>query len=200
MNMLNELIGSVTQVLLFALIPFLVWLVTARRKESFLTWIGLKKPVCSNPGKAIGITVSAAAAYILAMNLSLRLLPEGVTTAGSQFKGQGIAALPAVLFYAFLRTALSEEILFRGFLLKRLQNRFCFAAGNAVQAVLFGLMHGIPFGLVTKSAAVFLLLTAIPGLFGWYQGWLNERQCGGSVIPSWLLHGCMNFLTAVLSL
>ena len=198
--MLNELIGSIVQVLLFSLLPFLVWLATARKKESFFAWIGLKKPVCPNPGKVIGITVAAAAAYILAMNLSLRLLPEGVTTAGSQFGGQGIAALPAVLFYAFLRTALSEEILFRGFLLKRIRNRFGFAAGNAVQAVLFGLMHGIPFGLVTKSVAVFLLLTAIPGLFGWYQGWLNEKQCGGSIIPSWLLHGCMNFVTAALSL
>ena len=200
MNMLNELIGSVAQVFLFSLIPFLVWLVTARGKESFFSWIGLKKAVCSRPGKVIGITAAAAATYILAMNLFLRLLPEGVTTAGSQFEGQGFAALPAVLFYAFLRTALSEEILFRGFLLKRLRNRFGFAAGNTVQAILFGLMHGIPFGLVTKSAAVFLLLTAISGLFGWYQGWLNESQCGGSVIPSWLLHGCMNFLTAVLSL
>ena len=76
----------------------------------------------------------------------------------------------------------------------------CYYITTTVQAILFGLMHGIPFGLVTKSAAVFLLLTAISGLFGWYQGWLNESQCGGSVIPSWLLHGCMNFLTAVLSL
>ena len=68
------------------------------------------------------------------------------------------------------------------------------------QAVLFGLMHGIPFGLATKSVTVFLLLTVLPGLFGGYQGWLNEKRCGGSILPSWLLHGCMNFLTAVLTL
>ncbi|MBQ9643391.1 MAG: CPBP family intramembrane metalloprotease [Lachnospiraceae bacterium] len=72
--------------------------------------------------------------------------------------------------------------------------------GNIIQAMLFGLMHGIPFGLATQNAAALFLLTLIPGLFGWYQGWLNEKQCEGSIIPSWLLHGCMNLLTAGLSL
>ena len=197
---MNELIGAVTQVLLFSAVPFLVWLVAARGKEGFFAWIGMKKPICANAGRVIGITIAAAAVYILAMNLCIRLLPEGVSTAGSQFQGQGIAALPSVLFYAFLRTALSEELLFRGFLLKRIQNRFGFGCGNTVQALLFGLAHGIPFGLVTKSLAAFVLLTAVPSFIGGFQGWLNEKQCGGSVIPSWLMHGCVNFLTAALSL
>ncbi|SCX88953.1 hypothetical protein [Butyrivibrio sp. INlla14] len=41
----NELIGSVVQILLFTLIPFIWWLITARKKENFFSWIGLKKPV-----------------------------------------------------------------------------------------------------------------------------------------------------------
>ena len=103
-------------------------------------------------------------------------------------------------FLAFVRTALSEEILFRGFLLKRIQNRTGFKMANAIQAILFGLMHGLPFGLTTKSVGVFLLLTILPGLFGAYQGWLNEKRCNGSILPSWLLHSCMNLVTAMLSL
>ena len=198
--MLNELIGSVIQVLLFALVPLIIWFATARGKVSFFTWIGLKKPVCDNSIKAILLTLVIALAYIGVMTLCVKLLPEGVTTAGSKFAGQGFAVLPSVFFYSFLRTALSEEILFRGFFLKRIQNRFGFMIGNCIQALLFGLMHGIPFGLVTKNVATFFLLTLIPGLFGWYQGWLNEKQCGGSIVPSWLLHSCMNLLTAILSL
>ena len=198
--MLSELIGSVVQVLLFSLVPLIVWFITARGKESFFAWIGLRKPVCSTPIKTVLITVVAALIYIGAMTVCVKILPEGVTTAGSQFAGQGYAALPSVFFYAVLRTALSEEILFRGFLLKRIQNRFGFVAGNSIQALLFGLMHGIPFGLVTKNVMVFLLLTLIPGLLGWYQGWLNEKQCGGSILPSWLLHSCMNLITGILSL
>ena len=198
--MLNELIGSVMQVLLFAAVPVIVWLITARKREAFFAWIGLRKPVCENVPKTVLLTVIVTLLYIGAMTLCYRMLPEGVTTAGSQFAGQGFAALPALFFFAFLRTALSEEILFRGFLLKRLQNRLGFAAGNTVQALLFGLMHGIPFGIVTKSGLTFLLLTLIPGLFGWYQGWLNEKRCGSSIVPSWLLHGCLNLVTGIMTL
>ena len=115
--MLNELIGSVIQVLVFAIVPFIVWLLTARKKEPFLPWIGVRKPVCRNVTKAVLLTVAVALLYIGAMIVCQKILPEGVTTAGSQFAGQGSAALPAVFFYAILRTALSEELLFRGFIL-----------------------------------------------------------------------------------
>ncbi|MBR2676204.1 MAG: CPBP family intramembrane metalloprotease [Solobacterium sp.] len=198
--MLNEMIGSVVQVCLFALVPLIVWLVTARKEASFFAWIGLKKPVCKEKTKTLLITAIAAIAYITAMNLSMKILPEGITTAGSQFAGMGMAGLVAVFFNAFVRTALSEELLFRGFLLKRISNKYGFPAGNTIQALLFGLLHGIPFGLVTKSVFTVILLTLLPGLFGWFQGWLNEKQCDGSIVPSWLLHGCINFLTGILSL
>ena len=196
----NELIGAVTQVLLFSLVPLAVWFVTDRKKESFFSWIGLKKPVCNNTIFSAVSTIVTTFMYIGAMSICVKMFPDGVTTAGSQFAGRGLKALPAVFFYAFLRTALSEEILFRGFLLKRIQNKVGFIAGNSVQAFLFGLMHGIPFGLHTKSVLTFVLLTLLPGLFGWYQGWLNEKQCDGSIVPSWLLHGCINFITAAFSL
>ena len=198
--MLSELIGSAVQVLLFSFVPLLFWFITARKKQAFSAWIGFKKPVCENLPKTVLLTVIVTLLYIVAMTVCQKKLPEGVTTAGSQFAGQGLPALPLLFFYAFLRTALSEEILFRGFLLKRLQSRFGFAAGNTIQALLFGLMHGIPFGIVTKSVFTFLLLTLIPGLFGWYQGWVNEKRCGGSILPSWLLHGCMNLVTGILTL
>ena len=198
--MLNELIESVVQVLLFSLIPFLVWFITARKEGSFFGWIGFKKPACKAWQKTILLTVVVSLFYICLVTLSAKLLPEGVTTVGSQFAGRGISALPEVIFYAFLRTALSEEIFFRGFILKRVQDRAGFAVGNAAQAVLFGLMHGVPFGLITKSVFSFLLLTLLPGLMGWYQGWLNEKRCGGSIVPSWILHGCINFASGILSL
>ena len=198
--MLNELIGAVVQVLFFLLIPLAVWYAAARKKESFFSWIGLKKPVCKNKAITILSAIGMTLLYIAAMNASVKILPDGVTAAGSQFAESGLKALPAVFFYAFVRTALAEEILFRGFVLKFIQKKAGFAAGNTVQALLFGLMHGIPFGLVTKSVLAFMLLTLLPGLFGWYQGWMNEKQCDGSIVPSWLLHGTINFVTAAASL
>ncbi len=197
---MNELIGSLVQLLVFSAVPLLVWFFTVRKKESFFSWIGLTKPVLKDPGKTILISALATLLYIGATVLSLKLLPEGITTAGSQFAGQGASAILSVIFYALIRTALSEEILFRGFLLKRIQAKAGYRTGNMVQALLFGLLHGIPFALVTKSVPVFVLLTLLPGGIGYFEGWLNEKQCGGSIVPGWILHGLVNLLSGILSL
>lgn len=42
MNILSKLLEVLLQVVVFSLIPFIWWFVTARRKEPFLSWIGLK--------------------------------------------------------------------------------------------------------------------------------------------------------------
>ena len=144
--------------------------------------------------------VLAAALYCVLTYLCVYLISDQITVAGSQFAGMGLNGIPLALMYGYIRTGLSEEIVFRGFILKRIQNRFGFIIGNTVQAILFGLLHGIPFGLVTQNIFVVVCLTILPGAFGWYQGWLNEKRCGGSIVPSWLLHGTMNFLVTCLSL
>lgn len=64
------------------------------------------------------------------MNEIIERIPDGITEAGSSFTGMGEQALPAIVIYAFIRTSLSEEIFFRGFLLKRIGKRFGFIAGN----------------------------------------------------------------------
>ncbi|MCI7100411.1 MAG: CPBP family intramembrane metalloprotease [Lachnospiraceae bacterium] len=125
---------------------------------------------------------------------------DGITAAGSSFAGMGISALPTVFVYGFVRTGLSEELFFRGFLLKTISSRWGFAAGNTIQTVFFGALHGIPFGIATHNILVTIMLTLLPGAFGWYQGWLNEKRCGESIVPSWLLHGTINTIVACLSL
>lgn len=198
---LGELLGAVSQLLLFSCVPFFWWLITSRKKQGFFPWIGLKKIVHNgNPAMTVLITVGAAIVYTVLTYLCIRGISDGITTAGSQFAGMGMAALPAAFAYGYIRTGLAEEIVFRGFLLKRIRNKFGFVAGNTVQALLFGLLHGIPFGLATRNPVVTVLLTLLPGAFGWFQGWLNEKRCGGSILSSWLLHGTMNFIVTLLSL
>ena len=110
----NELIGACVQVVLFALVPFIWWLITARKKN-FFEWIGLKK--IKHEGSVrntVLIVLGAVAVYGGLTVLSLGLLPEGVTTAGSDFAGMGAVAIPAVLAYGFIRTGFAEELLFRG--------------------------------------------------------------------------------------
>ena len=197
----NEFIGALVQLLLFSLIPFIFWLIFGRKKENFFQWIGLKKiKHQGKPWVTLCAIVAATGLYIGITTAVLGFLPEGVTTAGSDFAGKGFIAFPAVLAYGFIRTGLSEEVVFRGFLLKRFAEKFGFVAGNTIQAVLFGLMHGVPFGLATHNIPVAIVMTLLPGAFGWFQGWMNEKRCGGSIVPSWLLHGTINVIVAALSL
>lgn len=200
LDFLSLLSSSIIQLVTFCLIPFIWWLITDR-KTNFFNWIGLKKPIFKdNKLKIFGIIIVVAGLYIVAMLLILTTLLSGITTATNQFAGKGLSAVPLILIYAIIQTSLSEELLFRGFLCKRFINRFGFIVGNIMQSIMFGLLHGIPFGLATGKWFVCVLLTIFPAFIGFTQGWLNEKKADGSIIPSWILHGLMNTLSALLTI
>lgn len=196
-DFLSLLFSSMIQLVAFCFIPFVWWLITDR-KTNFFNWIGLKKPVFKGSKfKIFGVIISVAGLYIVAMFFILSTLLGDVTTATSQFAGKGLSTLPSILVYAIIQTSLSEELFFRGFLCKRLVNCFGFMVGNIIQSLLFGLLHGIPFGLATGKWFVCVLLTILPAIIGFTQGWLNEKKANGSIVPSWILHGLMNILSAL---
>lgn len=197
MRTLQLLWSSILQVAVFSLIPFLWWCVTARKRESFFSWIGLKK--VTNNYKAIAVVVILFCAICVVMQMFVVpfLLPAGATVQQS-YAGQGVKATISILIFGMIQTGLSEEILFRGFLLKRLSNRFGYRVGNIVQASIFGIMHGVLFFMVTTplKALIIIVLTGLPG---WIFGYLNERKCNGSIIPSYLCHGIGNCFISFLS-
>lgn len=117
------------------------------------------------------------------------------SAATSQFAHQGISAIGSALVYAFIQTGLSEELLFRGFIGKRLDGKLGFAVGNLLQAAIFGLMHGAMFiGTVGLWNAVMIVL--FTGGVGWVMGWIDEKQSGGSILSSWTLYGIANMISA----
>lgn len=196
--MIDILVNSIVQVILFSTVPFTCWLITAHKDYNFFYWIGLKKPVIKGSlRKMLLIIFVASAVYILLMMVVMKQLLTSVDTATTQFEGQGWNALIPILIYALIQTSLSEEILFRGFIGKRLINCFGFTIGNSIQAILFGLVHGIPFGLATGNVLALILLTLIPGAIGWIEGWLNETYASGSIFPGWIMHAIMNILVAL---
>lgn len=191
------MLSALLQLLVFTTVPFLWWLCTAREKENFFKWIGLKKPLPEGSiFKLLLLVAAGILVYGLSMNLLVSFFMSDVSTATSAFEGRGFSATVDILAYAVIQTGLSEEILFRGFLGKRLINKMGFSAGNGMQALLFGLMHGIPFGLVTGNIAVALIFTLVPGLMGWLEGWINEKKCNGSIVPGWVMHSVMNICAA----
>ncbi|MEF9920326.1 MAG: CPBP family intramembrane glutamic endopeptidase [Erysipelotrichaceae bacterium] len=125
------------------------------------------------------------------------LLPLGSTVQQS-YSGEGSSAIIPILIFGMIQTGLSEEILFRGFLLKRLCNKLPFEQANIIQSLVFGSIHGIGFFMMTTpfKAFIIVLITALPA---WIFGYLNEIKCDGSIIPSYLCHGIGNCFISLLS-
>jgi membrane protease YdiL (CAAX protease family) len=194
-----QLIGAITQIIGFSFIPFVWWLITAVKKTNFFIWIGIKKPVIKSKKKIALIFVSTLIIFTMLSVLVDAMLPASTQIASAQFANQGVKALAPALIFAFFRTGLAEEIFFRGFLGKRLISKFGFGVGNTAQAILFGLLHGLTliqnFGLL--KAAVVILFT---GSIGWLMGYINEKQAGGSILPSWILHGLANTSSAIMDM
>lgn len=195
MHVIIAMLIAFFQVILFSAVPFIWWLITARKKASFGEWTGFKLPVIAGKVKYILLFIGTVCVFSA---LSVYMMPQIIGTASpatSQFAHQGASSIVPALIYAFIQTGLSEEILFRGFIGKRLDNKFGFAVGNLLQAVLFGLLHGAMFlGAVgIGKAAVIALFT---GAIGWVMGYIDEKQSGGSILSSWMLHGIANFISA----
>lgn len=119
-------------------------------------------------------------------------------TADSAFSQGGITVVPVVLVYAVMHTALTEEILFRGFLLKRIASRFGFVAGNTIQAALFGIIHAVGFfnqvGFLTA-----VLVFYFTGGIAFVMGYINEKKADGSIIPSWTIHSVTNIISGLVT-
>jgi membrane protease YdiL (CAAX protease family) len=151
-------------------------------------------------GYAMLLVVALAALMLLLLCVpGVREVATAPNTVPGRLRALGLSGQSVVLLalYALVQTALSEEILFRGFLAKRLITRLGFHRGNLVQSVLFGAMHlllfagptGQPLSLPRAMAVV-----AFTSLIGWGLGYLNERAGNGSIVPSWWTHGLTNIV------
>lgn len=194
----DKLLSSIIQIILFSIIPFIFWLVFNQSKESFFSWIGFKKIKSGHKASALLMTLLGTAGFMFISILVLYLI-KGTKTATSDFSDMGVKAIPAALVYAFLNTALPEEILFRGFLLKRLQNKLRFPLANTIQSILFGALHGVMFFTSTGvfKSAVIIIFTA---MIAWFMGYVNEKKANGSLYPSILAHGFSNTISALFSI
>ena len=194
------LISSFVQLGIALLIPAIWWAVTTKRRLEFATWIGLYVPmwkvgpVQRVSQKQLGIALACWVAVSLA---SLRIASSvWGALATSRFIGAGLLAVVPILLYAFIQTGLAEELFFRGFLAKRLCASFGFSLGNAIQAIVFALLHLLLF-INYLPVLSLIAITVLSGINGWIMGWLNEQAAGGSVLPSWLLHSLANLLVAL---
>ena len=184
--LVNELLTAILQIAVMSVVPVVCWLFFARKKESFFSWIGLKQPKIENEKKFV-VSIFIFLFVVVSMSLVLDpILPDDIQLANERFGGQGMKAFIPAIIFSFFATALAEEILFRGFIGKRLCGRLGFCIGNTLQALLFGLLHGATM-FPALGISIPLLVIAFTGTLGWLMGYINEKA-SGSIIPSWCLH------------
>ena len=197
-NLVQQMLDALIQIALFALLPFVWWLIRARRKSPFLEWIGLK-PLKDTGSRKIWLWILLGSLFFWVLSfLLVYSAVKNLDTATSNFSGLGFQALPAILIYGLFQTALSEELLFRGFLLKRLASRLSFVVANTIQAALFGLIHGLMFITILSWHQTLLIILCTGGIAA-YLGFVNERKSDGSILPSWIMHALINVVTGSLS-
>lgn len=139
--------------------------------------------------------IMASIAFLFSGALTLYAIRD-IETATSDFTGLGVAAIPAIVIYAAFNTAFPEELLFRGFILKRLTNKFGFNIANFTQALLFGLLHGLMFYVLVGAVKTILIIT-LTGAIAWFMGCINEKNSNGSIIPSWIIHTVSNLFSGI---
>ncbi|MEB2299020.1 CPBP family intramembrane metalloprotease [Lysinibacillus xylanilyticus] len=196
---LQSVINAVFQVILFSVIPFIWWFFSAKKEQSFFAWLGLQKPVIENKGNYfVWFLIIIVVLFVSAFTITYFYIDRS-TLASNLFTGLGFSALIPALFHAIIQTGLSEELFFRGFLLKRFMHKFGFQMGNIMQSLLFGILHGwmfisyIPFGVV-------VLVVLVTGFAGYLMGWINEQKSNGSIITSWSIHGIANLLASFVAM
>ena len=193
---ISKLMNGIMELLIVSVIPFITWLIWSRKKVGFFDWIGLKK-FESQKKRQLLLTILGISLVFLLFSIIVFAWFDSSQTATATFYGKGMGALPAILVYAILGTALPEEIFFRGFLLKRMQGKLGFLGANLVQSLLFGLIHALMFIQLTGYLKAFAILVFI-SLIAYVFGAINEIKASGSILPSVFIHALANTVVGLL--
>ena len=193
---MSKLMSGIMELLIVSVIPFITWLIWSRKKVGFFDWIGLKK-VESQKKRQLLLTIFGFTLLFTLFSIVVFSWFDSSKTATADFSGKGIGALPAILAYAILGTALPEEIFFRGFLLKRLQGKLGFLGANLVQSLVFGLIHALMFIQIIGYLKAFAILVFI-SLIAYVFGTINEKKSSGSILPSVFIHALANTIVGLL--
>ncbi|MEO0473945.1 MAG: CPBP family intramembrane glutamic endopeptidase [Bacteroidota bacterium] len=197
--MINIIFSALMQLLVLSVLPFIVYLTRYRKAAGFGAYIGLKPSPLRASLLALLISLGLGLPMLLITKYNpsfFEIMTDPKSVTGQiRRMGFGANAIIAILFTALVKTALAEEILFRGFIAKRLIALTNFFWGNLIQAFLFGIMHSLLFLTITMDPWFLLLIFLIPFSGALAKTWLNEKLANGSIMPGWIAHGAGNLIS-----
>lgn len=203
---ISSITTTIVNLIVFSLLPIIWWFFRHRKEEGFFRWIGFFKPQLKSKWWVLLIF---AILYYFFYNFdftqfvspeTLEYIENSASVSANVFAGIGVAAILPAFIENFIANGVAEEILYRGFLCKRLISKIGLVKGIILQAVLFGLMHNILYILAGLDVGLWyhILTFIFTGMGALLLGWLNEKIFNGSIIPGILLHGAGNFIASLL--
>lgn len=202
-EILNTLISAFLQVIVLSLIPFIFFLLRKDKTVSFLKYLGLYKP-----SKKSIIYSFAASSLFLFVGIVMIFFDDGFqqivtnppsVTGNIRIIESKSIAFVVILIIALIKTSLTEEIFFRGFIAKRLMKALGYKTGNIIQALIFGLVHLLIFWkLMHPTLFVLMFIFIFSTIAGWVIGLIKEKYANGSIIPGWIAHALGNTLSYII--
>jgi membrane protease YdiL (CAAX protease family) len=197
--MIDEIVSIFLQILVFTLIPFLVYLIQNRSVQGFLNYVGLKKSVnkANYLAGLVSLLMTLPILFLVLMNPDFKEIMTDPNSLTGRFRqmGFGMTSILTLVLVAVFKTALAEEILFRGFIAKRLISVTNYQTGNIIQAVIFGAIHSALFMTITNNILFLTMIFLFPAAGSYLMVYLNEKSADGCIIPGWIAHGLANLIS-----
>ena len=197
--MINEITSTIVQLLVLSFIPFIVYVIKNKAVKGFFNYIGLIRSTPRANYLAILLSLLLAGPLLALTFFSAEykeIIIDPETVAGKiRLMGFGGEAIATIIIVAVFKTSLTEEILFRGFIAKRLINVTNFQIGNILQAIIFGILHVVIFVPISRNILYLALIFLSPAIFAYFIVYLNEKVADGSILPGWIAHGLANVLS-----
>lgn len=189
------LVGVPAQIGVFALVPLAWWLQAGRPEGSLWRWLGFRG-FAETPDRALLIELAFCGLGFFGAAFLGRPAPW----AGS---AHGLMLVLAVAITAVLQTALSEELFFRGFLLRWLvdprpgKRRPGPLLGNVLQASLCGVLQmGAQWIFVNRGLMSCLAALAFGAGAAFLAGRVRLRT--GSLLLPWAAHGAGSLIAGLI--
>jgi membrane protease YdiL (CAAX protease family) len=162
----------------------------AKRKGANLKQLGLKKPKLN-----VVIIVTIGAILLIMLAVTISIIEEIIVGPDPAAQELLAALLPKnslqlilLLSFSILLVGPAEEIAFRGFIQRGLQNSFGKIAGLLITSVMFGLLHGL------NSLRAIIPVTII----SIFLGYVWQKTDGNTIATAWM-HGLYDAITITLA-
>lgn len=193
-TLINEFISVIFNILLFSSIPLMWYLIKEKSSKGFFNSIGIYKPQKINVFENVLIITIVYLVTLSANILVIKLGYSGRSTVDTQ-DFTSLTFFMYLLLYG-LKTGIAEEILFRGFVAKKLIKNLGFLKGNILQALVFALPHFVIRGSASLVDITLRIINAF--LLGYTFGYIVDRKSNGSIMPVMIAHILINMVSSLI--